>query len=404
MKDEESRALDDAFLAVVADWSRGGEGCSEARFDQLARATFAYQIARNEPYARFAAASGFAVAPIFAAALSVTAAPGAAAPRFAPASAVAAGRVPATWREIPAVPASAFKDATLATFDVCGAELEFHSSGTTAERSSKHYIERAALYDAALTAGFDRFMLGDGARLRYLNLVPDPRRKRHSSLGYMMGHVSVLRGDGKAAYFFDDDRLDVAGFTRALGAACAEGRPVCVAGTAFAFAALLEALESSTTRFAAPPGSRIMETGGFKGRARVVERDELYARLSETLGIAPEAIVAEYGMTELVSQYYDTPASRSGSGPRIKGSPPWLRTLVVSGDGREVPDGETGFLRHVDLGNRSSVIAIDTEDRGYRAGDGIVLLGRESDAPPRGCSLDAEDLLAGEMRSAAIPR
>ncbi len=375
MNDPESRALDDAFLALVAGWSRGGDGCSEARFDELARATFAYQIARNESYARFAAVAGFSAA-----------------------------HMPATWREIPAVPASAFKDATLATFDVRGAELEFHSSGTTAERSGKHYIERAALYDAALTAGFDRFMLADGARLRYLNLVPDPRRKPHSSLGYMMGHVSVLRGDGKAAYFFDDDRLEVAGFTRALAAACAEGRPVCIAGTAFAFAALLEALASSGTRFAAPPESRIMETGGFKGRARVVERAELYARLTTTLGIAPEAIVAEYGMTELVSQYYDTPASRSGAGPRIKGSPPWLRTLVVTSDGREVPDGETGFLRHVDLGNRSSVVAIDTEDRGYRAGAGIVLLGRESDAPPRGCSLDAEDILAGELRSVSVRR
>ena len=107
-------------------------------------------------------------------------------------------------------------------------------------------------------------------------------------------------------------------------------------------------------------------------------------------------------MTELLSQFYDSPESRA-SRTRVKVAPPWLRTLVVDAAGREVPAGEVGFLRHVDLGNRSSVVAIDTEDRGYRvttgAGEGFVLLGRDLDAPARGCSLDAEDLLAGSARS-----
>ena len=133
------RELDDAFLAIVAEFARGGEGCDEARFDELARATFAHQIERNEPYARFAAARGFGL-----------------------------DRRPQGWREIPAVPASAFKDATLATFDVRRAECEFHTSGTTSANAGKHYLERAALYDAALLAGFDRFMLPDRAKLRYL--------------------------------------------------------------------------------------------------------------------------------------------------------------------------------------------------------------------------------------------
>ncbi|HMD01631.1 MAG TPA: hypothetical protein VKG44_01580, partial [Candidatus Baltobacteraceae bacterium] len=232
--------LDAAFLSIVADWSRGGAGCDEARFDELARATFAHQMARNEPYARFARSQGFDGA-------SVT-----------------------SWREVPAVPASAFKDATLATFDIRRAELEFHTSGTTALASGKHYVERAALYDASLLAGFDRFMLPDRAALRYLNLVPNPRLRGHSSLGYMMGHVSVLRGDGKAQYFLAGERLDAAGFVRGFGAAAAEARPLCIAGTAFAFVSLLDALRAAGTTLVAPPGSRVMETGGFKGRSRAV--------------------------------------------------------------------------------------------------------------------------------------
>ena len=365
MSDARARALDDAFLAIVADWSAGGEGCDEARFDELARETFAYQLERNAPYARFAATLG-----------------------------IDARHMPATWREIPAVPASAFKDATLATFDALAAELVFHTSGTTAERSGKHYIEHARLYDASLLAGFDRFMLPERRKLRYLNLVPNPRVAPHSSLGYMMGHVSVLRGDGKASYFLEADAVDVDGFARALQGTVAEGQPVCIAGTAFAFVAMLDAFDVPGRACVAPQGSRIMETGGFKGRTRTVERGELYARLEAVLGIPQVAIVAEYGMTELVSQYYDAPASRASTAARIKVAPPWLRTLVVDADGREVAEGDIGFLRHVDLGNRSSAVAIETADRGYRDDGGIVLLGRAVAAPLRGCSLDAEDLIA----------
>ena len=367
MKEARGRELDDAFLAIVADWARGGAGCDEARFDELARATCIYQLAYNPPYSRYAATLGVDIA-----------------------------HPPATWRDIPAVPASAFKDATLTTFSPEAAELTFHTSGTTAAIAGKHYIEHARLYDAALLAAFDRFMLADHAKLRYLNFVPNPRLRAHSSLGYMMGHVSVLRGDGKAQYLLDDDSgepcVDVDGFVRALERALADVQPVCIAGTAFAFVALLDALELDARRFGCPSGSRIMETGGFKARARAVERMELYARLEARLGIATTSIIAEYGMTELVSQYYDAQESRRAD-VRVKRAPPWLRTLVVDGHGREVPRGKTGFLRHVDLGNRSSVLAIETEDRGYASGDGIVLLGRALNAPLRGCSLDAEDLI-----------
>lgn len=364
----QARQLDAAFLAGVRAWAHEDTlgFADEATFDRHALALFAYQIEHNEPYAKFAALCGFNRA-----------------------------RLPASWAQIPAVPAAAFKDVKLATFDVREAELEFHTSGTTAAQSGKHYIERAALYDAALLAGFDHFMLADRMRLRYLNLVPNPRLKTHSSLGYMMGHVSVLRGDGKAAWFLDDERLlDVDGFAEAMRAAIADAQPVCIAGTALAFLSLLEALDGRHCSLLAPPGSRIMETGGFKGRSRAVSRDELYGRLESRLGIPGNEIVAEYGMTELTSQYYDAPTSRNAN-IRVKSAPPWLRTLVVAGDGRQTRDGETGFLRHFDLGNRSSILAIDTEDRGYAVAGGIVLLGRDADAGTRGCSLTAEDVRAG---------
>ena len=172
--------------------------------------------------------------------------------------------------------------------------------------------------------------------------------------------------------------------------------------SAFALVALLDALAERNANLALPAGSRIMETGGFKGRTRVVERATLYREASARLGIPLDAIVAEYGMTELSSQYYDDPAGRDHIEPRVKVAPPWLRAIVVDGDGRPVPEGVVGAIRHVDLANRGSVIAVETEDLGalvagatpHTSGRRLVLFGREQGAELRGCSLDAETLLA----------
>jgi hypothetical protein len=189
------------------------------------------------------------------------------------------------------------------------------------------------------------------------------------------------------------DTIDVERFVADVRSAIAQNAPVCIAGTAFAFVHLLDAFaEANTGALALPEGSRIMETGGFKGRTRVVSRDELYANLSQTFAIPQHAIVAEYGMTELTSQYYDRPVP-GAAGPRTKYAPPWLRARVVDAAGKTLPCGTVGALVHVDLANRSSVLAIQTEDLGIAtAGGGIILIGREHGAELRGCSLDAEQL------------
>jgi len=349
--------LDRRILDAIA-----SAAIDEETFNGLAIDIFAYQLQYNAPYAAYARMLGFS-------------------PQ----------RLPATWREIPALPTAAFKEATLCTFPPEHAALHFVTSGTTQGTSGHHYIETTALYDASLLAGFDRFMRSDGAMLRYLNLVPDPHERPTSSLGYMMQRIAVERGDGRDGWYLHGDELDVDRFIFDLQSACTDGVAVCLAGTAFAFVALIDALGERGRAFVIPSGSRIMETGGFKGRSRKLEREVLYTELSRRFGIATNAIVAEYGMTELCAQYYDTAPSRTSS-TRIKGNPPWIRPLIVDGEGREVPPGTIGALRHIDLSNRSSVVAVETEDLGYTSDDGFVLLGRESGAELRGCSLDAEDL------------
>jgi hypothetical protein len=349
----ESAALDAEILGVIEAWHRRGETFDDAAFNGLALRLFAYQLRYNEPYARYCARLG--------------------------------GTTPQSWEQIPAVPAAAFKEAVLTTFDPRAAAVVFETSGTTRGEPGRHYMQTCALYDAALLAGFDRFALAGAPRLRHLNLVPNPAERPRSSLGYMMAQVARLRGDECTGWYLRRDELLADAFVSDLGAAVEAGQPVCIAATAFALADVLDAMNARGVRFALPSGSRVMETGGFKGRRRIVERSELYARIAAAFALEAEAIVSEYGMTELTSQYYAA-ASRPYAGP------PWLRTRVVGPERTTLPRGTLGALLHVDLANRSSCLAIQTEDLGMETGDGLVLAGRDREAALRGCSLEAEAL------------
>lgn len=361
----ESQHLDAALLEDVARWQATRQGFDDAAFEKRALDLFAYQLRYNAPYARYCASLG-----------------------------VTLDRLPRSWETIPAIPSAALKASAVATFDPSRAALVFRTSGTTQTNTGYHYMENAALYRAVSLAGFDAFMLPDAARLRYLHLVPNPAEHPHSSLGYMMAHVAAERGDGATRWLLRENVLLADDFIEELEAASALDRAVCIATTAFGLVHALDALDDRNLRFALPAGSRLMETGGFKGRSRYVDRRELYVRAADRFGIDTRAIVAEYGMTELTSQYYDDVLLRKeGTETRYKAAPPWLRARVAGPDGRTLPRGTVGAIVHVDLANRSSCLAIATEDIGVQFDEGLVVMGRETGAPLRGCSLSAEDLV-----------
>jgi hypothetical protein len=165
-------------------------------------------------------------------------------------------------------------------------------------------------------------------------------------------------------------------------------RPLVLLGTAFSFVHLLDHLAERQLRFELPAGSRVMETGGYKGRSRSLSKLELHSLITERLGIPSTHIVCEYGMSELSSQAYDRTLRTPHSALRTFLFPPWVRVQIISPEtGREVGEGETGLLRVFDLANVFSVMAIQTEDLAIRRGGGFELIGRAVEAEPRGCSL-----------------
>jgi hypothetical protein len=344
----------------------------DARFAELARRSFRFQFEHNRPYRAYCERRG---------------------------------RTPATvddWREVPAVPSAAFKEVDLVAGDAASAQAVFRTSGTTRgrERRGRHLVLDLSLYHASATACFEAFVVPDAVPLRMLSLMPPARELPDSSLAHMISLLLARLGAAGSGTFADAaGGIDENGLDRALRAAESDGAPVCLLGTTLAFVHWLEALRRRGLHYRLPAGSRLMDTGGYKGAEREVPAAEVRRAYGERLGLDPWTCVNEYGMTEMCSQLYDT-ALRD----RVLGAPPgpdgrkaapaWVGTGVVDPVSLEaVAAGDAGLVRHFDLANLFSVGAIQTEDRAVEVDGGLVLLGRERGAPPRGCSIAMDDLL-----------
>ena len=321
--------------------------------------------------------------------------------------------VVAHWTQIPAVPTSAFKELELTSLTPVERTAVFHSSGTTEQKPSRHFhsAESLAVYEASLWRWLEENLSADSKlktkNLELICLTPPPARVPSSSLVHMFETVrQQLGGAGgrsqgpPASRVAFVGKLDEAGgwvldFDATLLALADNPKlktqtQKLILGTAFSFVHLLDFLAEKNLRLKLPAGSRVLETGGYKNRSRVLPKAELHALITERLGVPVENIICEYGMSELSSQAYDAEIHPPSSvrHPRIFRFPPWARAQIISPEtGREVADGETGLIRIFDLANMFSVAAIQTEDLGIRRGDGFELIGRAHFAEPRGCSL-----------------
>ncbi len=428
------------YAARLRAFSASGCPQPDAAFNELALALFQLQFTHNTPYRRLCEFRG-----------------------------VKSAADISRWEEIPAVPTSAFKELELTSLAPDERTACFFSSGTTEQRRSRHFhsAESLAIYEASLLPWFERHLLADlndlmdeqllGPldKLPMLALTPPPAAAPNSSLVHMFDTVrrefgardslfaglvvvgqapppvivhqapplgvrpagalaGLATGEGASPTTASAGgawTLDLNSALFAIRKSMCANRPLMLLGTAFNFVHLLDHFAVNNMRYKLARGSRVLETGGYKGQSREVPKAELHALITKHLGIAPENIVTEYGMSELSSQAYDRVAGEV-QGPRSKAQgqasvspqvtlspcprafhfPPWCRARVISPEtGLEVAEGETGLLRLFDLANVRSVLAIQTEDLTVKRGDGFELLGRATQAEPRGCSLMSLD-------------
>ena len=343
----------------------------EHTFNELALEVFAFQFENNPVYRRFCEGRGVR--------------PGA----------------PIGWRDIPAIPTTAFKEFEVTCLPREERTHYFCSSGTTGHEPGRHFHsdDSLRLYEASLYRWFQHNVIPDNPRSknpRLLSLTPRAVEVPHSSLAHMfntvsdrLNHEEVFAGRVSPTGAWDLRQEQI---IEALEEATSGGYPLFLLGTAFSFVQLLDFLRAGSLRFDLRIGSRILETGGYKGRSRVMMREDLHEMMTKTLGVPQSGIFSEYGMSELSSQAYDhsfwLTGTRAQNRSRVFRFPPWARVQIVSPEtGEEVAPGKTGLVRVFDLANLYSAMAVQTEDLGVRREQGFELVGRAAMAEPRGCSL-----------------
>jgi len=359
------------------------QGMSPGEFESLARAVFEHQVGSNPAYGAYCRSLGLLPDTV------------------------------ASWTEIPPVPASAFKSldlfsgTPLATA-VGEPEVVFETSGTSRGRElrGRHPVASLELYREASMPWFGRHLVPEDQPLTILSLLPAPDVVPSSSLSRMAAFAVEAWGGPDSRFLADPDAgVDGPAVRESLDRAQVDGEPILLVGTAFAWVHWLEWAQAEGYEARLPEGSRLMETGGFKGRSRVVPRVELYRGLEASLGLPLDRIVNEYGMTELLSQLYEPvlaePGPTGGATPvegRSHRAPPWLEIQVLAPETLDpLPQGEVGLLSFMDLANVGSVSAVLTEDLGrVDAQGGLHLQGRAPGAEPRGCSLALEGMLEAQ--------
>ncbi|WP_158542423.1 hypothetical protein [Lujinxingia litoralis] len=297
---------------------------------------------------------------------------------------------------IPAVPTDAFK--VLDLFHGPSIARTFRTSGTTQGQRGQHHFATLELYRASLHPTFERFCNPSQQALRLIVLAPSPDDLPDSSLSFMLGELMERWGSPESTFVIGlrDNawHLDLAALEHALDQAEQDDTPTMLLGTAFGY---VELLDRTTRSWRLPPGSRLMETGGFKGRSRTLDKADLYGLFEERLGVPAQRCISEYSMTELSSQTYTDALNGPDATGRLA-APPWLQLSVVDPLTLQplTAPGATGLIRFIDLANLDSVLAIQTSDRGTLYPDGTLeLLGRAPEAELRGCSLTIEEIAEG---------
>ncbi len=302
----------------------------------------------------------------------------------------------------PAVPADAFKAGRVFAFDVEAFDVErtavcFRTSGTTVGARGAHFMRHSMTYDAAAVAFGRRTLFGGlPARVPVFLLGPSEADAPDSSLARMCGVFARTFGrPGDDAGLVTSAGIAV-GEVRARAAALDPAVPAVVLATSFALVHLLDALAGDCIPL--PKGSRVMQTGGTKGRSREVSPVELRRAVAVAFAIDERAVVGEYGMTELSSQFWEPTATDPAARLGVYVEPPWARVVPVDGDTLEPVEGSAiGIARIEDLANVDSAWAVLTQDRVRRVPDGgFELIGRAPGAPPRGCSIALDEMLSPE--------
>lgn len=344
------------------------DSADDTAFNDLALKLFIYQYNYNSPFMRYARERG------------------------------KTPRTVKSWTEIPAVPISAFKSLDLSCSPIKEAKAVFMTSGTTFDGvRGKIYHPLLDVYDASMHRNFRNRFMGSFDRIRMGILFPSPKLMPNSSLAHYLNLAVQEFGLDKSRHLMDEDGINFPALFDDLVKAEQSGTPYALLGASFSFVHVIDEMERTGKTVVLPPGSRILDTGGFKGQSRELKPDAFYDKLEATFGVPRNRCINMYGMTELSSQFYD---DGNAICPSVKSGPNWLRSRVINPiTGQNMPDGEMGILAHTDLAHFNICTTVLTEDTGIVVDNGFQLIGRASGIEAQGCSIAVDEFLKASSRN-----
>ena len=278
--------------------------------------------------------------------------------------------------QIPFLPIRLFKSHIIKSSAFEPEEI-FESSGTSGMTTSKHHIRYLDFYKESFIKCF-RQIYGDPGGWCIIGLLPSYLERKNSSLVFMVNELIRQSNNPDSGFYLDElDKL-----SDLLKKSESNRQKVLLIGVTFALLDFAKGYPMSLDH------TIIMETGGMKGRQKELVREEVHDILIRSFHA--DAIHAEYGMTELLSQAYS-------NGGGLFQCPQWMKVLVrddedpllVKPIGYPAEDPYvTGAINIIDLANVYSCSFIATDDAGRLYPDGrFEVLGRMDNSDLRGCSL-----------------
>lgn len=271
-------------------------------------------------------------------------------------------------QKIPFLPIGFYKTHAVRTGNFTPA-LVFESSTTTGSTPSQHLVRNPTLYKASFLNGFEQYW-GSPHNTCIIGLLPSYLERKNSSLVYMVKELIEKSCHPNSGFYLNEREV----LSKTLTELESKQQRTLLIGVTFAL------LDFASTHPQPLKHTTLIETGGMKGRAEELTREEVHSLLKKAFQLP--AIGSEYGMTELFSQAWS-------KGDGLFESPPWMKVLVrEEEDPLAVKLSGNGGLNIIDLANIDSCCFIATDDAGRVHSNGhFEMLGRLDGASTRGCSL-----------------
>jgi phenylacetate-coenzyme A ligase PaaK-like adenylate-forming protein len=270
--------------------------------------------------------------------------------------------------QIPFLPIELFKNHIVLCKNL-KTERIFTSSGTTGSQTSQHHIVNTEFY-IEISKRIIEQIYQNLENYHLLALLPSYLERNNSSLVFMVESFMQKTLSPSGFYLHNFEQLH-----KDLIELKSQHKKVLLIGVTFALLDFAEQYPDDYKEII------VIETGGMKGKRKEMIREEVHEYLCKQMNL--EEIHSEYGMTELLSQFYST---KNG----IFLPNPFAKVLL-----RETNDPfslqnlpKNGGINLIDLANIHSCSFLETKDLGKLLPDGTFqIVGRFDNSDIRGCNL-----------------